>query len=632
MKEFEDDKVSEALGGPSLKNAYFWRLFARAAEVKGKFLWACAKLEQFRKHALHEGWFSDTSQEVAVIYLYMAELLKRLSHDDSEWMLSEFEYEFSNFEQYYHDQPRSIKEALSKDTAIPFETYFLHPDILYRLASEINPEAETYQLWLAWVEDHTTHWKKCDAVALDWHAAFPDDPRPLLYLVKSAEKRNALKKALGYLDTAENIDGLNPDVKRARLRLLAAAAVRHLKQKKTHLVQKDIVALEGLPQSREGDRPAFLAALKCMSAMIDKDKPELQRCYRVLIKLLEYSQAVKVILQGLATACGFADLPKNLPADNDDQTAAKDLVTAVARGCRLGDDMGIAVAIPAEYEQKIGDAFAADDCEHDSATIRIIAETALKNDNLKLAYAAAGTGLSQHRSFAARFLLLRASSLPSWEEDRRDDCLAAAVELARRQRDMGLIDEAIELHRNGNGFDFGFSVFGDMIGDGDMSMEPEELEQVLEFEKGAREYPVFKPNRSFFDFEDDDDSQCRYCDKKNCPDRNAPYMPEDFYDDEFDGDDDDEFDDDDFDTIPDFNTILDALLPGIPSKLMALIMKVYNKHGKNGFLPDPDELMRKDPWLADQLIRELEKAEDSGKLPNYDRDMFSGWGARNSRR
>ena len=128
----------------------------------------------------------------------------------------------------------------------------------------------------------------------------------------------------------------------------------------------------------------------------------------------------------------------------------------------------------------------------------------------------------------ARFLLLRARSLPIWEIERKEDCLSAAIELARRGRHMELIDEAIELRRNQNSSSFGFSIFSSMIGEDNPSMEAEELNEVLELEKEAREYPSFSMADRFFndfdyddddDDDDDDESDCRYCDVKNCADR-----------------------------------------------------------------------------------------------------------------
>lgn len=613
------ENVNNALGGASLKNAYFWRLHARAAELKGNNLWVCAMLEEFRKHALYEGWFSDKDKEVSAIYLYMAGLLKRLPAEDFEWLQSEFEDEFMGFESYYHNQPRAILEAVRKDSAKPFDNYFLYPELLYRLAGEIDPSAETFRQWLEWVENQEPHWKKCDEVALAWHAAIPDDTRPLLYLMKSARKRNALNKALGYLDKAERIDGLNPDVKRARLRLLVATAVRHLKQKKTHLAQKDITEIEGLPQSGEGDRPAFVVALKFVCAIIDGDESQSARLDRELIILLEYPLAAEVVIQGLLADCGLSDRHAGVPAHTNDTLQGHDLVTAVARGCKLADDMGIAALIPLGYEKKMGNFFSAQDNSFDPAATGIIGETALRSDDPELAYAAAGAGLMQQSGATAKFLLMRARSLPAWEIERRDDCIAAAIELARRERDMDLIDEAIELRRVGNRMPFGFSIFGNIIEEGNSSLETEELNEILQVEKEAREYPSMGPG-DFYDFdEDDDDSQCRYCDAKNCPDRNAPYRPDGLYDEGFDDD------DDDTDEFPDFNEFLDGHQPDMPSDLVSLIKKVFSKHGRNGTFPNRQEVARKDPWLADQLLREMQAAESAGALPDIYRFWFPGW-------
>ena len=630
MLDVDTKDVSRALGGPALNNAYLWQLYARAAELKGKYLWACAMLAEFRNHALQEGWFSENSKEIAAIYLHMADLVQRLPAEDLEWLREEFESEYREFQSYYHGQPGSDFKAVENDDQYTSGIYFLDPGQLYRLASEIDPASETFRQWLEWTEDHALHWKKIDAVAGAWHAALPDDTRPLLYLMKSAEQRGAFKKSLGYLEKAENLDGLNPDVKRARLRLLAATAIRHLKQDKTHLAQKDFAEIEVLPQSGEEDRPAFLVALKSVCALLDGHESKISRLNGELIALLETPVAAKVVLHGLLKACGLSDRSINLPANPNEPLEPRDLAEAVARGCKLGDDMGIAVVIPREYVKKVCDFFTIEDSSHDTATIRIIAETALKNNNLELAYAAAGAGLSQHGSAAARFLLLRARSLPAWEIDRRDDCITAAIELARRDREMDLIDEAIELRRNGRGMSSGFSILTNILGEENSSMETEELNEVLQLEKEAREYPSYMPDEFYKNFDDGDDddiedSQCKYCDARNCPDRKAPYLPDGLYAEDFD-------DDDDIDEFPDFNVFLEKLLPDFPPELMSLIMKVFSKHGKNGSFPDPQDLANKDPWLADQLLREMQKAEADGSLPDLDRDWIPGWPSRKSKR
>jgi hypothetical protein len=195
---------------------------------------------------------------------------------------------------------------------------------------------------------------------------------------------------------------------------------------------------------------------------------------------------------------------------------------------------------------------------------------------------------------------------------------------------LNLIDEAIEWRRDGNGWPLGFSMFNILIGSGNSSMETEELNQVLQLEKKAREYPSNMMDDFFNDFDEDDDdddeSQCRYCAVKNCPNRDAPYLPDELYDEDFDDD------DGDMDDVPDFNAFLDDYLPDLPPELMSLIMKVFSKHGRHGSFPDPEELTRKDPWLADQLLRDMLKAETDGTLTDFDRDWLPGWRSRNSKR
>ncbi len=624
MFDIDAEDVARAMGGASLKNAYFWLLHARAAEEKGLFLWSCALLAEFRKHALHEGWFSERSTETSVIYLYMTDLLKRLPAEDFDWLQSEFGKKFDGFEIHYRHQPQSILEAASNTAGGRFEKYFIYPELLYGMAGEINPTAATFRQWLEWTESRNSNWKKCDAVALAWHTALPEDARPLLYLMTSAEKRNAFKKAIGYLDTAERIDRLNPDVKRARLRLLAATALRHLKQRKTHLAQKDILEIERWPQSREGDRPAFMAALKSACALIEKNESELILQIRELTDLLDHPLAARMILTALSRSCDLSYRRKNLPASAADSLEGHDLAASVARACRLGEDLAVAVEIPNAFRKRMKAVFAAAGSLPDTADIRIIAETALRNFDLQLAYAAAGAGLLQPGAAKARFLLLRARSLPPWEMERQDNCLAAVIELARRERDLDLIDEAVELLRSETGFQFGFSIFDSRIGDAGSSMETEELNTIIKRENDAREYPAFTPDKLYGDCEiDDDENECRYCDVKNCPDRETPYRPENrSAHGPATG----------TDPTPDFSEFIDEHLSRFPSALVALIQKVFAKHGENGCFPDAEEVARKDPWLADQLRRELLIAAADGTLPEFNRDCLPGWLSRSYKR
>jgi hypothetical protein len=63
-------------------------------------------------------------------------------------------------------------------------------------------------------------------------------------------------------------------------------------------------------------------------------------------------------------------------------------------------------------------------------------------------------------------------------------------------------------------------------------------------------------------------------------------------------------------------------------------MEAFVKYGKNGSLPDPDELAQKDPELVEQLLLKLIDAEANGTLPDFGRDLFpvAGRRSRQSRR
>jgi hypothetical protein len=67
--------------------------------------------------------------------------------------------------------------------------------------------------------------------------------------------------------------------------------------------------------------------------------------------------------------------------------------------------------------------------------------------NIRMAYAASAAGLKRGGSSEAAFLLLRAQALPDDDFVRRSVCAATAAELARRARDLPLLEEAVDFLR-----------------------------------------------------------------------------------------------------------------------------------------------------------------------------------------
>jgi hypothetical protein len=483
-------KVRAALGGASAKNAYFWRLYARSVESSrapiGPVI--CAVWEQFRRHAVAEGWFGENGPEAAALYLHMAEWLLGVSVETFETLRSNFAEHFSGFQAFYEDQPPAIRAVEAKYKKR--DLYFLSPSNLFERACSIDPHREAFEQWLNWARQESD-WRVANHVAERWHRAIPNHSQPLLYLMESAERRGALNKATAFLEQAQRLDAVNPEVRRAALRLLVAQTGRHLRQRKPHLVEQDVAALEALPQAQVADRPAFLLALRWACEVIRGDA-ELASSFLSQIGRLLGSLAAAILACENAGALGGltqADFDRHLqqrvsldPADS--------LVSATARVCVLGDDVGATFTIPTAWHGRLLQELTNAHGGLEGRQLEMLGRAALRTNQKELAYAASVAGLEMGGDAEARFLLLRARALPEWEFERRDDCITAAVELGRRRRDTSVINEAVELRRSRCNVTTNFFDWLDSEDWHDFSMTTEQVYAVLQREKHSRTFPT----------------------------------------------------------------------------------------------------------------------------------------------
>jgi hypothetical protein len=385
--------------------------------------------------------------------------------------------------------------------------YYLFPDQLFARACAIDPHGEAFELWLEWARQEPD-WRAADRVAETWHLALPNDSRPLLYLMESAEKREALNKAIGYLAQAEKLDALNPEVRRAALRLLVAQTLRHLRQRKPRRAEQKLAELEALPQAQEADRPAFLAALRWAACVIGGEDRAAWDHFNQVSRLLGSPAAAVLICRSTGDACklGGSEVERCLPRKvHPDQTDS--LAGAVARACSLGDDMNVEFTIPSEFQREIFKELSDDHCNLEARQLRALGEAALRHNLRELAYAASAAGLVKGGATEARFLLLRAQALPSWESERRRDCLAVVTELARRQRDMALVEEAVDLQRGRGGLEMDFLDPLDSMDERAFSRTTEQVNAVLKREKQARTFPVVEPEPFYGPFEEEEEEE-----------------------------------------------------------------------------------------------------------------------------
>jgi len=506
--DLDEARVNGAIGGSCLKNAYFWLLFARSVEgPQGEgSVEACSLWEQFRVHAVHEGWFPAKGPEVAGLYLHMASLLEMIPPEEGEDARQEFR-SFPGYAAYYDDQPREIRRALGFHN--PADKYYLDPERLYEKACALDPRPEAFMGWMMWAHGDGTedkNWKKSDRVAEAWRRALPSDPRPLLTLMRTAESRNAYQKALGFVEEAERLDPLDPEVRRARLKLLIGSAIRHLKTRKPRLAERELAVLDTLPQAEEGSRRVLISVLRWACSRMNRDDAWAAQHLADASALVGSEATACLLSGGMAFLCGLEpeehQLPDKLPLGPQEL-----LATVIARACAIGADVGIHFSIPDDFAEDVQRELEQQGGKLDVAQLRALAAAAAKRDQHELIYAVSAAGLARGGTGEARFLLIRAQAIPPWETKRRNDCIAAAAELARRNRDMELVREAVELRREAGSFLF--DMLSGLAPDRE-SLGEHELNAILKRERAAKKFvksapPSLPPWLEEFDEDEDDD-------------------------------------------------------------------------------------------------------------------------------
>ncbi|WP_321472912.1 hypothetical protein [uncultured Paludibaculum sp.] len=420
MDDFDAGPINGALGGPARMDARYFLMQARALEEsEAPAIFACHMWERFRFAARKERWFPPRGPEMAVLLLHMAELAGQVEEEDRA------------------DQYREAIQAVHRDSLDGVEADepvldYLHADALFERAAEMDPCAEVFENWVQWGLDENVP-EAVTSAAEAWRKALPADPRPLLQLMRMAEDRNALKKAMGYLRQAEALDGVNSEVRRARLRLLISGVIRHLKQRKSRLAEPGLAELETLPQARENDRAVFVACLRYVASVFDGKEDAMAEAHARVVAGLGQPLAGGFALAGVSALCGLAvgiDVGKTPGV----------WIEAIPRVCEMGWDLGFRICPPYDVKRLI----AGELRKADSGTIERIGHTMVRLGWDDVAFSASSAGLALGKGQEARFLLLRGLAYSEAYYDRQEECLLAALALARIDGDEGLAAKVLE--------------------------------------------------------------------------------------------------------------------------------------------------------------------------------------------
>ena len=457
VEELDVEKTRGALGGPARRDAYFFRLFARGIEHRSDHpldrLAASATWNDFRLKAVEEGWFAPNGLEAATLYLHMAKLLQGVSEKTTH-----------SVEQTTRRQSGQTSEDL----------FFMYPEKLYEQACVLDPYPEAFSQWMDWAKTRSEGERA--RVAEAWHKIRPQDIEPILFLMAAFEARGSFPSALQYLVKAERIDGVNSEVRRARLRLLAGNTLRYIQQKKPDLAEKRLEEISALPQAQQGDRPAFVAALRYMIAAARQDFIQTEVCRAEVERLLESCAAAALLIVAVAFACKRNEMHLLAKAEKLTKPERAALPVVVARLRTLAKDVQLSFRIPYGWMANAATQFKKVRQTLDVNQLQNLGEAALEGSQPEFAYAVSTAGLEHGSPSEAQFLLLRGQSLPASNFERRMICVAAAAKLARQHNQQDLAGQAVDLLRG-------------PFKDGSIELTPGQVGTVLQTEKNERTYP-----------------------------------------------------------------------------------------------------------------------------------------------
>ena len=318
-------------------------------------------------------------------------------------------------------------------------------------------------------------------------AYYPDDLEPLLYLLRAAERRGAIRKALTLLADAEALDRVHPEVRQSRFRLLLAGAERRLKEGKPALALDDLEQLAHEPRASEGDHPAYLLALRWIAAQQLGDTAAAAQLEQALT-----TTTANPVLHELILAALGAALKVTLPPLPAASSTSHQVIDGLARACdlfrALDRPLTVSAAVLKRAETALENASA--------AQLHALCAGGLWMGRPALTYRAAGRGLALSDPLAYRFLLARGQALCACvahnAQERAHACLRAARELAGRARDMEAVREAsVALDSLPDWGMFDAVLTGMLAAPTETALTQEEITHIIERERRNRTTPQF---------------------------------------------------------------------------------------------------------------------------------------------
>lgn len=444
------------------------RQLALAFERVGAWPAAVPAWDGYRDAAQQAGAMPRVGREPARVLLHMAELIPADVEELLDFAMADDEADLEDMIRH-GELPSCFDRARLLDRA-----------------READPDRRVFRALVAHWE--TRDARRAEAEAEAWRAQDPRDLEPLLYLARAAERRGAPKKALALLDRAQTLDRVHPEVRKSRFRILLSSAERHLRDGRADRALKDIDRLAVEPEAAEGDRPAYVQALRWAAARRAGDAPSATAIERKLGEGLANPVLLELLLESVGETLGLAAAPSARPrlAETALKVPKVQGIEGLARAADLllplGRPLGVPVDLMARIELNPRGASV--------AHLHSLCTLARHLNRPALAYAASGAGLEMDSALTHRFLLARGRALAELplEGARARRCLRAARTLATRLRDTDASREVSAALRGLAQWSM-FTVREPDEGD----LTADEIRRVIEHERGERMMPRFEP-------------------------------------------------------------------------------------------------------------------------------------------
>jgi hypothetical protein len=203
-------------------------------------------------------------------------------------------------------------------------------------------------------------------------------------------------------------------------------------------------------------------------------------------RVLESKPAAALLILGVANASKQSALEQLPPVEKLGKAERGALPEALIRVVELTRDMQMVQPIPSDWMAETAKQFPRNSQSLNVGQLETLAEAGLSVEQFELTYTVSAAGLERGGPTEANFLLLRAKSLPEYQERRRAVCASAAAQLAREQRQMDVVEKAVELLA-GSAFD-------------DLSFTSEQASAVVRMEKAERAFPTgYRPGPDYSD-------------------------------------------------------------------------------------------------------------------------------------